>query len=182
MTEAGAGDAVDAVWGQRIGTVPPAEVFGRDGVALFQAMMAGEIPTPPIMSVAPLRPVEVEHGRIVFEAMAQDRHYNPIGSVHGGFAATVLDTVMSCAVHSTLKAGEGYTTIEMRAAFHRAIQADGRPLRAEGTVTSRGGRIGAADGRILDADGRLLASGATTCLIFPVTSPPVTPPPEKARP
>jgi len=92
--------------------------------------------------------------------------------VHGGYAATLLDSAMGCAVHSTLKAGEGYTTLELKIAFHKAITRETGELRIEGKVLSRGSRVGSAEGRLTDMKGELLASGTTTCLIFPVRETP----------
>src|SRR5204863_6849128 len=110
--------------------------------------------------------VELEEGRVVFGGQPDESVYNPIGTVHGGYAATLLDSAMGCAVHSTLKAGEGYTTLELKVAFHKTITRDTGELRIEGRVLARGSRVGSAEGRIRDMKGELLASGTTTCLIF----------------
>ena len=124
---------------------------------------------PPMAAVIPIVPVEVEVGRVVFRAGPEARFYNPIGSIHGGYASTLLDTAMVCAVHSTLKAGEGYTSLEIKVVFHKQITHRTGDVRIEARVLARGGRIAAAEGRITDAKGELLASGTTTCLIFPAT-------------
>jgi len=118
--------------------------------------------------VIPLAPLEIEFGRAVFRAVPEERFYNAIGSMHGGYAAMLLDTAMGCAVHSTLKAGEGYTSLEIKIAYHKRILPHTGELRIEGRIVSRGARVAAAEGRITDAKGDLLASGTTTCLIFPV--------------
>ena len=107
----------------------------------------------------------LEEGRVVFEGHPDQSVYNPIGTVHGGYAATLLDSAMACAVHSTLKPGQSYTTLELKVAYHRAMTEDSAPVRAEGKIISVGRRAAFADGRLLDAQGRLCASGTTTCLV-----------------
>ena len=112
------------------------------------------------------RMAEAVEGRVVFEATPGEHVYNPIGTVHGGFAATLLDSAVGCAVHSKLKAGQGYTTLELKVAYHRAMTKDTGPVRAEGTVTAMGRRAAFAEGRLTDAAGRLLASATSTLLVF----------------
>jgi uncharacterized protein (TIGR00369 family) len=112
------------------------------------------------------RPVTLEEGRVVFEGLPDQSVYNPIGTVHGGYAATLLDSAMGCAVHSTLKPGQSYTTLELKIAYHRAMTEESGPVRAEGKVISVGRRAAFAEGRLLDAQGRLCASGTTTCLVI----------------
>jgi uncharacterized protein (TIGR00369 family) len=107
----------------------------------------------------------LEEGRVVFEGRPDQSVYNPIGTVHGGYAATLLDSAMACAVHSTLKPGQSYTTLELKVAYHRAMTEDSAPVRAEGKIISVGRRAAFAEGRLLDAQGRLCASGTTTCLV-----------------
>jgi uncharacterized protein (TIGR00369 family) len=107
-------------------------------------------------------------GRVVFAAQPERRHYNPIGSVHGGFAATLLDSAMSCAVHTHLKKGIGYTTVEFKVNFVRPITDTTGTVFCEGKSINVGSRIGTAEGRITDAAGKLYAHGTTTCLIFPL--------------
>ncbi|HEY7567448.1 MAG TPA: PaaI family thioesterase [Gemmatimonadaceae bacterium] len=158
--------AINPLTNRPVGTVPLAEVFGQAGVDFLRAMMEGRYPQPPIAAVMPIALVDVEVGRVVFRALPNERFYNPIGSVHGGYASMLLDTAMGCAVQSTLKAGEGYATLEIKIAFHKPILHDTGELRIEGTILSRGARVGAAQGRITDAKGDLIASGTTTCLIF----------------
>jgi uncharacterized protein (TIGR00369 family) len=110
---------------------------------------------------------EFSEGFAVFTAEPAAYHYNPIGVVHGGLAATLLDSAMSCAVHTTLRAGERYTTLELKVNFVRAITADTGPVRAEGRLIHRGGTVATADGRLVaERDGKLLAHGVTTCLIL----------------
>jgi len=142
---------------------------GRElsGLQLMRGIMSGELPPPPIAVLMGFAPVEVEEGRAVFAARPGEEHYNPIGAVHGGLAATLLDTVMGCAVHSALPAGVGYTTIELSVNYVRAITGDTGPVRAEGKLVHLGGRVATAEGRVhAEADGRLLAHGTTTILVL----------------
>jgi uncharacterized protein (TIGR00369 family) len=112
------------------------------------------------------RMTELEAGRVVFEATPDEHLYNPIGAVHGGFAATLLDSATGCAVHSRLKAGQGFTTLELKVAYHRPITKATGPVRAEGTVTQLGRRAAFAEARLTDGAGRLLASATSTLLVF----------------
>lgn len=139
-----------------------------DGLELFQGIIAGRLPAPPITATMGFWLHEATLGRVVFAALPERRHYNPIGSVHGGFAATLLDSAMSCAVHTHLKKGNGYTTVEFKVNFVRAITETTGTVYCEGKSIHVGGRIGTAEGRITDAAGRLYAHGTTTCLIFPI--------------
>ena len=112
------------------------------------------------------KPIEVEDGFVVFEGNPGREVYNPIGSVHGGYAATLLDSAMGCAVHTKTKPGQGYTTLELKVAYHRALSDTSGPVRAEGRVITFGRRAAFAEGRLLDKNGRLCASATTTCLVF----------------
>lgn len=151
-----------------VGIVPLKEVLGQPGLEFLNGIAAGRYPMPPMAAVIPVAPLEAEFGRVLFRAIPEARFYNPIGSVHGGYASTLLDTAMGCAVHSTLGADEGYTTLEIKIAFHKPITHETGDLRIEGKIVSRGARVGSAEGRITDSKGELLATGTTTCLIFPV--------------
>jgi uncharacterized protein (TIGR00369 family) len=161
-------EAVNPLTRLSVGVVPLTEVLGQSGVEFLKGISAGRYPMPPMAAVIPVAPVEVEVGRVVFRSVPDERFYNPIGSVHGGYASTLLDTAMGCAVHSTLAAGEGYTSLEIKIAFHKPITRDTGELRVEGRILSRGARVGSAEGRLTDVKGDLVASGTTTCLIFPV--------------
>ena len=130
--------------------------------------MAGRLPAPPIAKVLGFKVVEVEFGRVVFTYMPVADHNNPLGAVHGGVAATLLDGVMGCSVHTTLKAGTAYTTLEIKVNCVRAMTDKTGAVRVEGKVIHAGSRIATAEGRLHDRDGRLLAHGTTTCLIFPM--------------
>jgi uncharacterized protein (TIGR00369 family) len=153
---------------KKVGVVPLEQARTMSGLALLQGWCAGRLPSPPIGAFINGDLVEVEEGRAVFEATPGTQHLNPLGAVHGGYAATLLDSCMGCAVHSTLPAGQGYTTLELKVNLIRGITPDTGPIRAMGTVLNVGKRVGVAEGRLLDSRGRLLAHGSTTCLVFAV--------------
>jgi uncharacterized protein (TIGR00369 family) len=137
------------------------------GLELLRAIAAGEAPGAPIAELIGFEPVEAEEGRVLFAAVPRREHYNPIGAVHGGLAATLLDSAMGCAVHTTLPEGVGYTTLELKVNFTRPITTETGRILCEGTVVHRGGRVATAEGRVTaERDGKLLAHGTTTCLIF----------------
>lgn len=146
--------------------LPPEAVRGRAGLEALREMAAGRLPRPPMAALMDIRLVEVEAGRAVFEGRPGPQHFNPMGVVHGGFALTLLDSALGCAVHATCAAGEGYTTIETKGTLHKAIRA-GDVLRCEGRVISRGRRVAAAVGEVTDPQGVVVASGTSTCLLFP---------------
>jgi uncharacterized protein (TIGR00369 family) len=150
------------------GVVDLETLKAESGLDFLTGIIAGRHPAPPIAETLGFRLIEVETGKAVFEGLPGRRHYNPIGSVHGGFAATLLDSCMGCAVHSTLAAGQGYTTLEFKVSLVRAITDATGPVRAEGKVIAAGRRTATADGRLVDGSGRLLAHGTTTCLLFPL--------------
>ena len=136
------------------------------GMDYIQAIFRGELPAPPISELMGFRGVEAEPGRAVFEMTPGPQHYNPIGSVHGGIALTLLDSAMGCAVHTTLAAGVGYTTLEVKTNFVRPITAETGLIRCEGVVLHQGSRVATAEGKLTDGGGKLLAHGTTTCLIL----------------
>ena len=150
------------------GVVPIEQVRPMDGLALFQAIRDGRLPAPPICKALGMTLEEVELGRVVFGYRPVSDHYNPLGTVHGGIAATLLDSVMGCCIHTTLKAGTGYTTVEIKINYARAMTDKTGPVRAEGKIINVGSRIATSEGRLTDASGKLLAHGTTTCLIFPI--------------
>jgi uncharacterized protein (TIGR00369 family) len=136
------------------------------GLEAMHAIKAGDAPAAPIGELLGFDLVEVGEGHASFELAPAERHYNPLGTVHGGIHATLLDSAMGCAVHTTLAEGEAYTTLELKVNFVRAItEATGRVL-ATGSVIHRGGRVATAEARLVDEDGRLLAHGTSTCLIM----------------
>jgi uncharacterized protein (TIGR00369 family) len=153
---------------RKVGLVPPETAATMSGLELLQKMIAGELPGPPIMQTLDFMLTEVEPGRALFEGHPAFKHYNPLGTVHGGYAATLLDSCMGCAVHTTLPKGVTYTTLEFKVSLMRAITADTGVVRAEGKVLNGGRRTATAEGRLTDAKGRLLAHASTTCLIFEI--------------
>jgi len=136
------------------------------GMEFLQQIWDGQLPSVPIGETLDFVPVEGEPGRIVFQGTPGPRHYNPLGSVHGGYFCTLLDSAVGCAVHSMLPQGVGYTTLELKVNLIRALTVKTGPVRAEGTVIQVGSQVGIAEGRIVDADGKLYAHATTTCLIF----------------
>src|SRR5215468_8866734 len=114
------------------GVAKLADLRTRSGAEFFEAIGIGQLPSPPISHTLDIWPVEWEHGRMVFQGNPATNHYNPIGSVHGGWTAAMLDSAVGCAIHSTLPAGRGYTTLELKVNYVRAVTAAAGPLRAEG--------------------------------------------------
>ncbi|NUT71421.1 PaaI family thioesterase [Pseudarthrobacter sp. C4D7] len=141
-------------------------LFALSGLEQLSAVAAGEVPGPPISSHIGLEIVTVADGDVVMTAVPDESHYNPIGSVHGGFFATVLDSACGCAVHATLPAGVGYTSLEIKVSFLRPITAGTGPVTAHGWVTRRGKGVAFAEGDIRDQGGRVLATASSTCLII----------------
>ncbi len=136
------------------------------GLDYVRAIFAGDLPPVPISTLVGFHGVEAEPGRAVFELEPGLQHYNPIGSVHGGIALTLLDSAMGCAIHTLLEAGVGYTTLEVKTNFVRPITVETGPVRCEGKVLHAGSRVATAEGKLTDAAGKLLAHGTTTCLIL----------------
>jgi uncharacterized protein (TIGR00369 family) len=151
-------------WSDPLDTV--ARASRLSGLEYLEALRDGDLPAPPIARLLRIGLVEVEEGRAVFEADPGEDHYNPIGLVHGGLAATLLDSALGCAVHATLPQGATYSTIEIKVNYVRPVTRDTGPLRAEGTVVHRGATIATAEGRIVAArTGKLVAHGTTTVSI-----------------
>ncbi|MBU1740310.1 MAG: PaaI family thioesterase, partial [Proteobacteria bacterium] len=136
---------------------------GMSGLEAMRVMQRGEVPAPPVLELLGLRLVEVEEGRCVFELLPGEHLYNSALTVFGGAAVSLLDAAMTHAVHSTLPAGVGYTTAELKVNFIRPITAETGPLRGEGKVIHVGRRLATAEGRVTDQGGRLYAHGVTTC-------------------
>lgn len=136
------------------------------GMMYMKEIMNGEVPPPPIAITLGMGIVSCEDGKAVFSLTPSEYHYNPIGSVHGGVFATVLDSAMGCAVHTTLSAGTMYTTLELKVNFVRPLTATTGQVLCEGTVISAGKRVALAEGKIVDERGRLYAHATCTCLIF----------------
>lgn len=139
-----------------------------DGLAYLKRMIEGKHPSPPMALLLGFRLAEVAEGQAVFTCTPGEQHYNPIGVVHGGLACTLLDSAMGCAVDSTLKAGTGYTTLELKINLVRPVTAETGPMRCEGRVVHRGRQTATAEGRLIDAAGKLYAHATTTCMIFEV--------------
>ncbi len=137
------------------------------GMEYMEAIVSGRMPPPPIAVTMSLRPVELEEGRVVFEGLPGEEHYNPIGVVHGGYASTLLDSALGCAVHTTLPAGVGYTSLGLEAKFVRPITRDTGRVLCAATVLYRGRKQATAEASLTAADsGKLLASGTATCMIL----------------
>ena len=148
------------------GRIPQAAAE-RSGIELMQAIVDGELPAPPIARLLDMRLVEVAHGRAVFELEPAQWMYNPLGSVHGGVAATILDSCMGCAVHSTLEAGAGYATSDLHVRYVRPLGVETGRVLAEGSVVHAGGRIATAEGTLrAEGDGTLLAHATTACQLM----------------
>jgi uncharacterized protein (TIGR00369 family) len=152
--------------------VTPTEVMASmPGIDFVRAIFAGELPTPPIMQTIEPFDCTAEPGVVALHSIPGFRHYNPIGSVHGGYAATLLDSAMGLAVHSMLPQGTGYTTLEFKVSFIRVMTKDTGPVRSEGRTLNVGRRTATAEARITDAKGRLLAHATTTCLVLELPKP-----------
>jgi uncharacterized protein (TIGR00369 family) len=137
------------------------------GMEYMTAIVEGTMPPPPIAVTMLLRPVELEEGRVVFEGLPGEEHYNPIGVVHGGYAATLLDSALGCAVHTTLPAGVGYTSLGLEAKYVRPISRDTGRVLCEASVLYRGRKQATAEATLTAAEsGKLLASGTATCMIL----------------
>jgi len=144
----------------------PKATAGKSGLEALREVFEGRLPPPPIAETMGFTGVHVEEGKAVFEGEPAEYLYNPIGVVHGGFAMALLDSAMGCAVHSTMKVGERYTTLEVKTNFVRPITVDTGRVRCEGVVIHRGGTIATAEGKLIAIEsGKLLAHGTTTCLI-----------------
>lgn len=136
------------------------------GIELVRRIVAGELPPPPIAEVLGLRLVEAEVGRAVFEGEPGEQHYNIVGTVHAGFTTTLLDSAMGCALATTLDAGVGWTTLELKANFTRPITVETGVVRCTGTVVHPGRRVATAEARLEDSRGRLLAHATSTILVL----------------
>lgn len=150
----------------RTGVVPREIATAVSGVEFLTALRDARHPAPPFAAVADIWITEVEEGRVVFEGRPSAQFYNPLGTVHGGWISTLLDSAMGCAVHSTLQPRQAYTTVDMTVSFVRPVfEATGK-LSCEGKVVHVGGRIATAEGRVWDQAGTLIAHGSETCLLI----------------
>ena len=153
------------------GVTPTQVVASMTGLDFVRAILDGKLPAPPIMQTIEPFDSTAEPGVVVMHSMPGFRHYNPIGSVHGGYAATLLDSAMGLAVHTMLPPGTGYTTLEFKISFIRGMTQDTGVVRSEGRVLNVGRRAATAEARVTDSKGRLLAHATTTCLVFEIPGP-----------
>jgi uncharacterized protein (TIGR00369 family) len=151
----------------KYGVVTPEILKSHDGLAFLQGIIAGTQPNPPISELLGFHLTQIEQGRAVFEGLTEYRHYNPIGTVHGGFAATLLDSALGCAIFSTLLRGDAWTTLELKVNFVRPMTKDTGLVRAEGRIIHRGRTLATSEGDLKDRAGKLYAHALTTCMIFP---------------
>jgi len=150
------------------GVVPPETLLSYDGRGFLQAIVDGKLPQPPMCGTLGFHLAAVGDGWAAFEGLPEFRHYNPIGSVHGGFAATLLDSALGCAIFSTMARGETWTTLELKFNLVRPITKDTGTVRAEGRIIHRGRTVATSEGTLKDNAGKLYAHATTTCMIFPV--------------
>jgi uncharacterized protein (TIGR00369 family) len=146
------------------------QLAGLDGFAQLEAIFGGDVPGAPIAETLGLDGFGGEPGAIHVELVPQRCHYNPLGTVHGGVLATLLDTAAACSVHSTLAVGETYTSLDLSVKFLRPVTVASGRLRCQGTVVQRGRRTALAQAQLHDAAGRLVAHATSTCMIFPAES------------
>lgn len=151
------------------GLVSPETAARLTGLELLQGLLDGSHPEPPFAEVADIWPTSVKRGSIIFEARPSTRFFNPMGVVHGGWTAMLLDSAMGCAVHSALGAGQGYTTTDLHTTFVNAVRDTTGRVRCEANLLHLGRRTATAEGRVYDSDGTLLAHGSESCLIFSTT-------------
>jgi uncharacterized protein (TIGR00369 family) len=150
------------------GVTPTQVMTSMAGIDFVRAIFERRLPEPPIMQTVEPFDCSAEPGVVVIHSIPGFRHYNPIGSVHGGYAAILMDSAMGLAIHSMLPAGSGYTTLEFKISFIKGMSKDSGTVRTEGRTLSVGSRAATAEARITDAKGRLLAHATTTCLVFEI--------------
>jgi uncharacterized protein (TIGR00369 family) len=143
------------------------KLLAATGLEQLRMLMEGELPRPPIMDTLGMTGFHAEPGRVVVEMPAETFHYNPLGGVHGGVISTLLDTAAACSVHSTLAAGEMYTSLDLTVKFLRPVTADSGLLTCEGTVLQRGRRTALAQAELTDGRGKVVAHAISSCMIFP---------------
>lgn len=150
----------------KFGLIAPEVWREQSGLEIFRKMAAGEFPQPPIAGTLDFRLAKIENGRAEFVGTPKPDYYNPLGTTHGGFIATLLDSAMACAIHSTLEAGKGSTSLEFKINFARPIFEQTGQLTAVGKIINVGKQIATADGKLIDKNGKLYAHATTTCFIF----------------
>lgn len=152
------------------GTATPDIIANYSGMEFLQALMSGQLHYPPIADTLNFSLIHIEPGRAIFQGTPLFAHYNPIGSVHGGWFCTLLDSALGCAVQSTLPRGVGYTTLELKVNMIRPLTEKTGPVRSEGYIVHAGRQTGIAEARLYDAAGKIYASASTTCLLFPIAA------------
>lgn len=152
--------------GAGCGVARPDQVAGISGLQALQAMLRGELPFPPIARTLNFQLLEIGEGRAMFQGTPGPDHYNPMGGIHGGWYATLLDSALGCAVHTLMPAGRGYTTAELGINLVKAISPKVQRVRAEAKVLHCGRQLATAEARLYGPDGTLYAHGTTTCLVF----------------
>jgi uncharacterized protein (TIGR00369 family) len=150
--------------------IPVEKISMMSGMQVFEAIFSGDLPSPPIGDTLDFIPIHMEPGIAVYQGKPMLRHYNPMGTVHGGWFCTLLDSAVGCAVHTTLPAGKGYTTLEIKVNMLRALTNAVPLVRAEGKVIHAGKQIATAEGRIVGPDGKIYAHATTTCMIFDLSA------------
>jgi uncharacterized protein (TIGR00369 family) len=155
------------VSGRTYGVTSPEVRAAHDGLGFLKAIIDGTLPQAPLCEVLGFHLTEAEPGRAVFEGVPEFRHYNPIGTVHGGFAASLLDSALGCAVFTTMAKGEAWTTLELKFNLVRPLTKDTGPVRAEGRILHRGRTLATSEGDLRDKAGKLYAHATTTCMVFP---------------
>jgi uncharacterized protein (TIGR00369 family) len=149
-------------------TLPPEQLTAMSGLDFVRAIMNGAHPPPSMAVLIGFNIIEAEEGRVVFAGAPNESHLNPMGVVHGGYAATLLDSCMTCAIQSALKPGFAATTLDLVVHFTKAATPQSGELRAEGKTVHVGRQYGTAEGRLTDPQGRIIAHATTSCLIFPI--------------
>jgi uncharacterized protein (TIGR00369 family) len=148
------------------GVASRAQVAGMDGLSMFHAMLRGELPSAHIGRTLDFLLIEVGPGRAVFQGTPKEAHLNPMGTIHGGWFATLLDSALGCAIHTLMPPGRGYTTAELSVNLVRALTPKVQRVRAIGEVVHCGRQLATAEARLVGPDGTLYAHGSTTCLVF----------------
>lgn len=152
------------------GVASPEQIAGKTGLEVMQAMLRGDIPYAEIARTLDFTLVEIDAGRAVFQGRPRVQHLNPLGTVHGGWAATLLDSALGCSVHTMMPAGRGYTTAELSVNYVKALTPRVVRVRAEGKVIHCGRQLATAEARLFGPDGTLYAHATTTCLVFELPS------------
>lgn len=151
---------------REIGVLPRSALVAQSGLEALRGMVEGRHPVPPFAKTSGCYLTEVEDGRVVFVGSPSEGFLNPLGGIHGGWTCGILDSAMACAIHTLLKPGQGYTTLELKVHFVRGVLPTSGELRCEGRIVHRGGTVATSEGYLRDASGRLYAHGTESCLIF----------------